>query len=318
MKNKIRQAVGLNPELEDKTFDMQGEAFELLKDNKPEEALKKIKETWNLLPEPKFNTSCSHIILCDLIEILTEVGKPEEAKPILREWINDIETCGYQIYETTPFILSGENFLYLNEIEKAKEQFYKSIKYGATKRDFNDKPLFYFDIAKKKITDSNEIINLFKKEVLENNSIKEIPKELTETKIDQIEELCEKGNSYIEDENYNKAITAWEEALSLIPNPKNAYSESLWLETSIGDAYFLLGKYTKSLEYFQNAKGNIQENAYENPFVMLRLGQTLLEKSRSGDAKEYLLRAYILEGDEIFELENEKYFNFLKQNVELK
>ncbi len=149
MKEEIRQAVRLTPELEDQTFDMQGEAFELLEDNKPEEAAAKIREAWNLLPEPKFNTSCSDTILCDLIEILTTIGKHEEAKQILAEWTNDQETSGYKVYETTPFILSGENFLYLNEIENAKEQFHKAAKYGATKRDFEDKPAFYFDIAKK-------------------------------------------------------------------------------------------------------------------------------------------------------------------------
>ncbi len=318
MKSEIRKAVELSPELEDKTFDMQGEAFELLEHNKPEEALEKIKNAWNLLPEPKFNTSCSNIILCDLIEILTKVGKHEEAKTILTDWTNDIETCGYRIYETTPFILSGEIFLYLNKIEEAKEQFHKSAKYGATKRDFSDKPLFYFDIAKKKIIENDEIINLFKKEVLENKSIQEIPKELTDSEIDQIEELSENGNIYFDNENYNKAITIWEKSLSLIPNPKNSYSESLWLETSIGDAYFLLGEYAKALEHFENAKGNMEENAYENPFVMLRLGQTLLENSMNKEAKEYLLRAYMLEEEEIFENENKKYFNFLKQNVKLK
>ena len=130
--------------------------------------------------------------------------------------------------------------------------------------------------------------------------------------------MSENGNIYFDNENYNKAITIWEKSLSLIPNPKNSYSESFWLETSIGDAYFLLGEYTKALEHFENAKGNIEENAYENPFVMLRLGQTLLENSINEEAKEYLLRAYMLEEEEIFKNENKKYFNFLKQNVKLK
>lgn len=31
-----------------------------------------------------------------------------------------------------------------------------------------------------------------------------------------------------------------------------------------------------------------------------------------------MLRAYMLEGEEIFENEDEKYFHFLKENVELK
>jgi len=318
MNDGIRQAVRLDLELEDKTFEMQGEAFELLEEDKPKEAEAKIKEAWNLLPEPKFNTSCSNTILIDLVDILTIVGKYSEAKEILADWCNDIETFGYKVFETIPFILSGENFLYLNEVEKAKEQFYKSAKYGATKRDFSDKPSFYFDISKKKLIDNDEILTLFKKEVLE-NSKKKVTIEYISGEISElIEELSEKGNEYFEEENYQEAIKIWEKALTQIPNPQNYYSESQWLETSIGDAFFLLGKYSKALKYFQKAKNNIERNASENPFIMLRLGQTLLENNESEEAKEYLLRAYMLEGEEIFSEEEEKYFNFLKENVELK
>jgi tetratricopeptide (TPR) repeat protein len=318
MKNEIRQAHQLSPELEDKTFELQAEAFELLEDNKTKEAEATIKEAWNLLPEPKFNTSCSDTILCDLIEVLTRIGKYEEAKPILADWINDIETCGYKIYETTPFILSGENFLYLNRIEDAKEQFYKAVKYGATKRDFSDKPTFYFDIAKKKLTDDNEIKTLFENEVRNQTKQKETIQELSNEICDKIEELSEQGNEYIDEENYTEAIKVWTQALSLIPKPQNVYAESQWLETSIGDAYFLSQNFVKALEHFQNAKNNIEENAYENPFIMLRLGQTLFENQQTEEAKEYLLRAYMFEGEEIFENDDEKYFDFLKQNVELK
>lgn len=317
MKNEIRQAIPLSPELEDKTFDLQAEAFELIENNKPKEAEATIKEAWDLIPEPKFNTSCSHVILCDLIEILGKTGKHEEAKPILAAWIQDLETCGYKIYETTPYILSGENFLYLNEIENAKEQFYKAVKYGATKRDFNDKPTFYFDIAKKKITNNEEIRNLFDNEIQNQTQQKEIIQELTGKVCEQIEELIEQGNEYIDQENYNEAIQVWKQALSLIPNPQNVYSESQWLEASIGDAYFLSKNYIKALEHFQNAKNNLKENAYENPFIMLRMGQTLLENHQTEEAKEYLLRAYMFEGEEIFENDDEKYFKFLKQNAEI-
>lgn len=318
MQNEIRIAVPLNPELEDKTFDMQAKAFELLKDNKPKEAEALIKDAWNLLPEPKFNTSCSDTILNDLIEILTTIGKHEDAKSILANWTQDLETCGYKIYETTPYILSGENFLYLNEIENAKEQFYKAIKHGATKRDFSSKPIFYFDIAKKKIVDNDEIRRFFDNEIRNQAKQQEAIQELSDEICDQIEELSEQGNEYIDHENYDEAIKTWKQALSLIPNPQNIYAETQWLETSIGDAYFLSGNHQNALKHFQNAKNNIEKNAYENPFIMLRLGQSLLENQQKEKAKEYLLRAYMFEGKEIFEDDDEKYFNFLKQNVELK
>lgn len=89
------------------------------------------------------------------------------------------------------------------------------------------------------------------------------------------------------------------------------------MEVAIGDAYFSLENYTKALAYFQKALANTQKNGYENPFIVLRLGQCFLETNHNENAKEFLLRAYMLEGEKIFEDEEAKYFQFLKENVNL-
>jgi tetratricopeptide (TPR) repeat protein len=317
MNNEIRKAVRLSPELEDQTFEMQGDAIELLADGKNEAAEATIKAAWELLPEPKFNTSCSHTILCDYIEILTQIGKHEEAKTLLLAWINDLETSGYQVYETMPFILLGETFMYLNEIDQAKAQFNQAVKYGATKRDFSDKPNFYFEIAKKKLTANNEIAIFFDHEVRNQARPNTATITLTDEASEQIEDLSEQGNTYFDEEHYSTAIEVWQQALALIPHPQNTYAESQWLETSIGDAYFLNEEFELALQHFQNAKSNIEAFAYENPFIMLRLGQSLLECTQPEEAKEYLLRAYLLEGEEIFDNDDPKYLDFLKQQVDL-
>ena len=153
----------MSEELEDQTFDLQVEAFGLLEEGKREEAVIMIKQARDLLQEPKFNTSCSHTILSDLAEILTTVGKHKEAEAMLESWIHDIETCGFKIYETTPYILLGNTYMHLNKMDNAKEQFYKAVKYGATKHDFSDYPAFYFEVAKNKITDNAELKNCLMK-----------------------------------------------------------------------------------------------------------------------------------------------------------
>lgn len=135
--------------------------------------------------------------------------------------------------------------------------------------------------------------------------------------LDKIDQLSEEGNSYCDEENFREAIRVWTEALNLIPSPQNVHAESLWLEASIGDAYFLEDDFENALTHFENAKSNIIENAYENPFIMLRLGQCYLETANTESAQEYLLRAYMMEGKEIFEEESPDYFNFLADNVEL-
>lgn len=316
MNNEIRQAHSLPTALENQIFELQDQAWESLEAHNVEDALSKIKEAWNLLPEPKFNTSCSHIILCDLIPFLNVSGNHQEAKSILQDWIADLVHSGYKIYETTPFVLLGETNLYLSEVNEAVKAFQEAVKYGATKRDFSDKPSFYFDIAKNKLTEEAQILQLFALEIAKEDEVQETVK-LSDEVITQIESLSEEGNDFFDEEDYEKAIAVWKQALELLPQPQNTYAESLWLETSIGDAYFMEGNHTEAMAHFLNAKGNLQENAYENPFIMLRIGQLYFEESNFDQAKEYLLRAYMFEGEAIFEGSKEKYFHFLKENVKL-
>lgn len=134
---------------------------------------------------------------------------------------------------------------------------------------------------------------------------------------EEIDELSEIGNECYDDGDYDGAIAVWKEALQLIPEPTHTYAESQWLETSIGDAYFLQQEDAVALDYFLRAKRNIEENAYQNPFLLLRLGQTHLDAGQLEDATEYLIRAYMMEGEELFEEEDDRYFEFLKTRVDI-
>lgn len=135
--------------------------------------------------------------------------------------------------------------------------------------------------------------------------------------LEKIVELSEKGNDHMDEEDLDSAVDVWEEALELIPEPRNQYAESVWLFASIGDAYFLQDDFDTAVSCFEQALGNLEENAYHNPFIMLRLGQSYLENGDETKAKEFLLRAYLMENKEIFEDEDEKYFDFLRTHVDL-
>jgi tetratricopeptide (TPR) repeat protein len=110
-----------------------------------------------------------------------------------------------------------------------------------------------------------------------------------------------------------EAITLWEQALNLIPNPKQEYEAANWLYSSIRDGYFMLNNFEESAAYFTKAKFG----GYDNPFIMLRLGQSFYATNKLEEALEYLLRAYMLEGKEIFKGEDKKYFAHLKSKVKL-
>ena len=128
-----------------------------------------------------------------------------------------------------------------------------------------------------------------------------------------IDEYAEEGNALFDQGKMNEAIEVWEQGLQSLLQPLNAQSEAVWFQTSIADACFMQGKYEKAYEYLFDAKSNLSGEGYSNPFVMLRLGQCAYELNRPDEAKEYLLRAYMSEGEEIFSEEDPKYLKFIDQ-----
>lgn len=128
------------------------------------------------------------------------------------------------------------------------------------------------------------------------------------------DDYAEEGNILFDNEEYDQAIKIWLEGLASLSKPINAQSEAVWFQTSIADAFFMQGKYEDAYPYLWDAKSNLSGEGYCNPFLMLRLGQCSYELGKE-DAKEYLMRAYMLAGEEIFESEDEKYFDLIRDMI---
>lgn len=126
--------------------------------------------------------------------------------------------------------------------------------------------------------------------------------------------IAEKGNALFDKNEFEQAIEAWQKGLDILPKPINLQAEAVWFQTAIGDAYFMLEKYEESYTYLFDAKSNLSGEGCINPFIMLRLGQCSLELGKL-DAKEYLLRAYLIAGEKIFDDTNEKYFEAIKDEI---
>jgi tetratricopeptide (TPR) repeat protein len=135
-------------------------------------------------------------------------------------------------------------------------------------------------------------------------------KELSEETYEKITELCEKGNELTEENNFEEALKIYLEALKLLPEPKNQWEASSWINSVIGDTYFILKNYKEAKEYFYDALNYL--DSIDNPFINLRLGQTLYELKEYEKAKEYLQIAFMLEGYEIFFDEDKKYFKLIE------
>lgn len=133
--------------------------------------------------------------------------------------------------------------------------------------------------------------------------------ELNSEIYNRILELCSNGDKMVEKGDFVKAIQCYEKALDLVPSPKNTWDTSTWIYTALGDTYFLINNHKKAIEYFYNAMNC--PDALNNPFILLRLGQSLYNINEKNKAKEYLLRAYMLEGLEIFRGEDDKYLELI-------
>ena len=126
-----------------------------------------------------------------------------------------------------------------------------------------------------------------------------------------VNELCEKGNSLSEAGEYQEALACFQCALEKIPDTYDDEGERVWVLTAIGDTLFQLQQYSNAMEYLRRAY------FYDpgNPFINLRLGQCELESDCILDAKEHLLKAYMAEGSTIFEGENLKYLQAIKELI---
>jgi tetratricopeptide (TPR) repeat protein len=309
-----RLIVSLPAELAAKITEQQQIARKYLP-NDIHKAVISIHAAWKLLPKPKFNTSSSNSLLRDCIYILNFALKHDDAKELLERWIKDSEG----MHDALPYMLMGETMLFLGE--PAAKYFEKALEFGG-EVTFGDYPTLYLDIASGKISDDAAIKEAFEQlDLIEvwfaNEEINSAKHSVSEDMDIEIERICEEGSELFDEEEYQKAIKVWEQAFRLVPEPKNNFSQSLWLHSSIGDAYFLLHDFKQSVMHFFAAKSNIKENGYANPFIMLRLGQSYLEINDTANAKEYLLRAYAIGGKELFESEEDKYLNFLSTQVKL-
>ena len=143
------------------------------------------------------------------------------------------------------------------------------------------------------------------------------PKKISTAVERKLDELAEQGNTFFDYGKLDEALKVWSKGLEMIPEPHNCYAESVWFLASIGDIWFSQREYKKALECFEAARTNLSGEGLNNPFILLRTGQCCFETGDVDAAAEFLLSAYMLEGEEIFDEDNEKYFEFLQNREEL-
>lgn len=128
----------------------------------------------------------------------------------------------------------------------------------------------------------------------------------------KIDKLAEQGSLLLDESGEPlAAIEVWQEALELLPEPKADWEAATWLNASIGEAYFVEDQKDNALAYLMNALNC--PDGHMNPFILLRIGQILVDKGQTDAGIEYLLRAYMLDGTEVFEEDSTQYLDLLKK-----
>jgi len=139
----------------------------------------------------------------------------------------------------------------------------------------------------------------------------DMPQELPDDVFDRITELSEQGNELLDDGEADAAILVWRSALQLLPEPQRLWEAAIWLHASIGDAQREKGDIDGALQSFQQAAASADGHA--NGFVQLGIGTCLFDLGREAESTDPLLRAYMAEGDDIFEESDPKYLDHLRR-----
>lgn len=127
--------------------------------------------------------------------------------------------------------------------------------------------------------------------------------------------FCADGDALADTGDYAGALSVYNQAWALIPEPQNHWNASTWVLAAIGDVCFLGGfpqSARQALDYVMSCP-----DAIGNPFLHLRRGQVCFDAGELDEAADELTRAYALAGPEIFETEDAKYLTFLRSRITL-
>lgn len=139
--------------------------------------------------------------------------------------------------------------------------------------------------------------------------------ELPEDTREALDEICEQGNEAMDENDPEEALLFFRQAVELLPEPANKWEAYGWLCVAQGDAFYAMDDFESAHEQFREAY-DLSTPEDVNSFVLLRLGQCCRRLGNDTDAAEYLHRAYMAAGEDIFEEEADD-LAFLQKTVPL-
>jgi tetratricopeptide (TPR) repeat protein len=159
-------------------------------------------------------------------------------------------------------------------------------------------------------------INAFSiaRETLRKGSRMEQAAELPEDIQSQMEALSEQGEEAMDQGRYEEALDCYNQALGILPEPRENWEAYVWLKAALGDACFLMERLDDGLDHFYEAYTSAGPQNV-NPFIVYRLGQIYKRMDDEENAVDFLMRAWMLEGEDVFE--DEEDLLYLRNRVHL-
>ncbi len=120
------------------------------------------------------------------------------------------------------------------------------------------------------------------------------------------EQLIEKGS-------YALAVKEYQKAWNTLPEPRQLWDAGLWIKMGQAECLLALGEFEQAKEKLLEAI--LCAGAVNNPLVHLYLGICFFETGEKPDALNELKQAWEIEGEGVFQDGDEKYRDFLLENL---
>lgn len=134
---------------------------------------------------------------------------------------------------------------------------------------------------------------------------KQLPKEI----FDRIISFCTTGDVLFGQDQFDKAISQYEQALSLIPAPKEIWHAYTWLLLAVAETYFLKSDYQRAQNFYLKINEN-QDPEKIDPLIHLRLAQCHFKLGKISEAERDLKKSTV--PYDLSELESPIYWDIIR------
>src|SRR5262245_44719732 len=121
----------------------------------------------------------------------------------------------------------------------------------------------------------------------------------TDAVLAEVERLFAEGEAHLDEGEDEEALACFQAAWHLLPDPKDEQDSASRLLAAVGDCHFFLGHWEASYRTFQRLVQGWGD-MLENPYIRLRLGQSLFEMGDLSEALNWMMFAYLSEGTKLF------------------